>query len=98
MCYSARTTFAWIGAILMHIGFISLISVGAATLWPLGFALSGMYTFLLFLLATRQDKQTSDNVVPVDDVQSVTDMEGNGAVRQAYPMVSNLMYALAVYR
>ena len=50
-CSSNRAAFAWIAAILVNLGFLSLISWGAATLWPLGCLLSEFYTCFLLGLA-----------------------------------------------
>jgi hypothetical protein len=55
MCTSAETTFAWVGTVLINLGFLSLISWGAVTSWPLGFFLSFVYTGFLFSLAAYQD-------------------------------------------
>lgn len=52
MCASLSSAFTWVGAILINIGAISLITWGASTLWPLGFALSALYTIFLFWLAS----------------------------------------------
>jgi hypothetical protein len=50
-CKSPEATFAWMGAILINIGFVSLISWGAASNWPVGFTLCGLYAILLLRLA-----------------------------------------------
>ena len=50
-CSSNQAAFAWIAATLVNLGFLSLISWGAATLWPLGCLLSALYTCFLFGLA-----------------------------------------------
>jgi len=46
------STFAWIGAILVNVGFVVLISWGASLYWPVGFVLSGLYTAALLGLAS----------------------------------------------
>lgn len=53
MCTSASTTFAWVGAILVNFGYITLIAWGSSTQWPLGFTLCGLYALILFGLANR---------------------------------------------
>ena len=61
MCTNLNTTFAWIGAILVNIGFLALISWGGSTLWPLGFLLCGLYTVCLYSLATWLQKRELEN-------------------------------------
>jgi hypothetical protein len=64
MCTSAETTFAWVGTVLINVGFLCLISWGTVSWWFLGCFLSGMYTAFLFGLAvwleTRQRFRDGD--------------------------------------
>jgi hypothetical protein len=55
MCTSAEATFAWVGSVLINVGFLGLISWGTVRWWPLGSFLSGIYTAFLFSLAARLD-------------------------------------------
>lgn len=60
MCNSLNTTFAWVGAILVNIGFVALITWGASTLWPLGFVLCAIYTVCLYELAIWLRRQENE--------------------------------------
>ena len=64
-CSSSQAASAWIAAILVNLGFLSLISWGAATLWPLGCLLSALYTvFLLGLAQWLERFENSDIRLP----------------------------------
>ena len=58
------TSFAWVGTVLVNAAFISLVSWGTLTLWPLGFTLCGVYTFALFSLARYMDRVYEEDTVP----------------------------------
>ena len=60
MCNSLTLTFAWVGAILVNLGFVALISWGVSTLWPLGFLLNAIYTGSLFSLAKWLQKHENE--------------------------------------
>ena len=50
-CNDSNQAFAWIGAVLVNFGFISLITWGATTFWVIGCFLSAVYTVFLASLA-----------------------------------------------
>jgi hypothetical protein len=54
-CNDSNQAFAWIGAILVNFGFISLITWGTTTSWTVGFLLSAVYTVFLARLANYID-------------------------------------------
>jgi hypothetical protein len=68
MCTSPGTTFAWVGTILINVGFISLISWGATTWWPIGFVLSGLYTIFLWWLAAWLEKGEYTRVLTTESI------------------------------
>ena len=53
MCTGCNPTvvFSWLGGLLVNASFVALISWGTATAWPIGLALSILYTALLFAAA-----------------------------------------------
>lgn len=64
MC-TTEQTFAWVGAIIINIAFISLIAWGESTIWWVGFLIATVYTAILFGLARAVDKRSgwdSNNV------------------------------------
>ena len=81
-----NATFAWIGVVLVNIGFLALISWGGSTLWLLGFALSAIYTICLYFLAKWLQKREEQHhyeiigetatMMPTID-GSNTDVEGD---------------------
>eukprot|EP00804_Cyclotella_cryptica_P020130 CCRYP_014900-RA/>CCRYP_014900-RA protein AED:0.22 eAED:0.22 QI:0/-1/0/1/-1/1/1/0/581 len=67
MC-TTEQTFAWVGAIVVNVAFISIIAWGASTIWYVGFIISAVYTAILFALARAVDKKSAwDAVAPTDD-------------------------------
>jgi MFS family permease len=62
MC-NTEQTFAWVGAIVVNIAFISIIAWGASTIWWVGFLISIVYTAILFGLARTVDKKSGWDVV-----------------------------------
>jgi hypothetical protein len=50
MACTPYVLFGWVGAILINVGFITLISWGTTIYWPLGFVACGFYTAILFAL------------------------------------------------
>jgi hypothetical protein len=70
MCTSAETTFAWVGTVLVNLGFLSLISWGAVRVtWWLGFFLSGVYTVFLFSLAAWLDTTNQQTRVQLEETR-----------------------------
>ena len=57
MC-TTEQTFAWVGAIVVNVAFLSFIAWGASANWLVGFALSVLYTALLFGLARFVDTKS----------------------------------------
>mmetsp|Transcript_27955 Transcript_27955/g.80781 ORF Transcript_27955/g.80781 Transcript_27955/m.80781 type:complete len:619 (+) Transcript_27955:195-2051(+) len=57
MC-TTEQTFAWVGAIVVNVAFLSFIAWGASANWLVGFALSVVYTGLLFGLARFVDTKS----------------------------------------
>mmetsp|Transcript_36962 Transcript_36962/g.66490 ORF Transcript_36962/g.66490 Transcript_36962/m.66490 type:complete len:619 (+) Transcript_36962:241-2097(+) len=57
MC-TTESTFAWVGVILVNAAFISFIAWGASTIWWFGFAISIVYTLILFYLARFVDRKS----------------------------------------
>jgi hypothetical protein len=112
MCNSLNTTFAWVGAILVNIGFLALITWGASTLWPLGFVLCAIYTGCLYFLAVwlqrhehesadslEQENRYSDDQSPFELVRVRDESEDEGEGSIPTPKVSlpvNLLFGLAV--
>jgi hypothetical protein len=60
-CTSVESAFAWTGAIVVNVAFLSLITWGATTYWLLGFGLCLVYTILLFGLALWLDQRSFYN-------------------------------------
>lgn len=63
MCTSPSATFAWVAAVSVNLGFMTLIAWGATTKWPVGFTLCGLYTLLLFGIASymyRKEMSSSE--------------------------------------
>ena len=92
MC-TTEQTFAWVGAIIVNIAFISIIAWGASTIWWVGFLISIVYTAMLLGLARLVDKKSGwDAVVSApapagntsanenDDHNSVENSDGSAAV------------------
>jgi hypothetical protein len=75
MCTSAETTFAWVGTVLINLGFLSLISWGAVNWWPLGCFLSGVYTVFLFSLAAWMDTTNQTRVQHDETSQRDRDLD-----------------------
>ena len=57
MC-TTEQTFAWVGAIVVNVAFLSFIAWGAAANWIFGFVISVVYTILLFVLARFVDTKS----------------------------------------
>lgn len=72
-CSSNQAAFAWIAAILINLGFVSLISYGAATQWVVGFLLSGFYTVFLLGLAKWLEPSDASNTVSASGVPATSD-------------------------
>eukprot|EP00980_Cylindrotheca_fusiformis_P009988 scaffold2212_cov143-Cylindrotheca_fusiformis.AAC.6 len=66
--------------------FISLISWGANTMWPLGFILSALYTAFLFFLARYLEHNLSDTTTRNDSTATSSD----GNVQQVNISTTNL--------
>ena len=91
------TSFAWVGTVLVNIAFISLISWGAATLWPLGCALCSLYAFALFSLARYVDEHQNSRVGTLPVPQEEEHVENRRTdVHPKYPILVSLLYGLAV--
>lgn len=73
MCTSAETTFAWVGTVLINVGFLWLISWGAVTWWPLGAFLSGVYTVFLFSLSAWLDAMNQSRLQQEETRQRIRD-------------------------
>ena len=57
--------FSWLGALLINLSFIALISWGTAVLWPLGLSFAAIYAGLLFFAAKKLASK-KDVAVTVD--------------------------------
>jgi membrane protein implicated in regulation of membrane protease activity len=106
-CSSNEGVFAWIGALLVNIAFISLITWGAATLWPVGFVLSALYTaFLLFLARWKETHTTTrgsyrnvedgNNAEEDDTVERQGDYAVLPSSATKFPILVSLLYGLGV--
>jgi len=93
MCTSPGSTFAWVGAILVNIGFISLVAWGSSTLWPLGFVLSGLYTAFLFGLASWLDARHRPTLLPTNETEAETNTRTPAPHRT---VLISVLYALGV--
>lgn len=91
MCTSIQSIFTWVGALLVNIGFVAIISWGASTLWPLGAVLCALYTACLLALA--QWCQTHE-----EELSSTTEDEAvyHRVHDTNVSLTVNLLYALAV--
>jgi hypothetical protein len=108
MCTSLNATFAWVGAILVNIGFVALISWGASTLWPIGFVLSALYTASLFELAKwLQQRELEQQAIIEDEIQAEESTrnrqeeehnrsESTSRTPHTVSLPVNLLYGLAV--
>ena len=84
MC-TTEQIFAWVGAIVVNIAFISIIAWGASTIWYVGFLISIVYATMLFSLARTVDKKSGWDVVAAgtisandnDNENSLNDSEEN---------------------
>ena len=65
-CVNPAVAFSWLGAILVNSAFIALISWGTANYWPIGLAISMLYTALLFCVAQRLRKREDSPSVVID--------------------------------
>jgi hypothetical protein len=77
MC-TTEQTFAWVGAIIVNIAFISIIAWGASTIWWIGFLISVVYTAMLFGLAWMVDKKSGWDVAPAAHNSSSANDENGG--------------------
>eukprot|EP00980_Cylindrotheca_fusiformis_P009987 scaffold2212_cov143-Cylindrotheca_fusiformis.AAC.5 len=106
-CSSNESVFAWIGAVLVNIAFISLIGWGASTIWPLGFILSALYTGFLLFFARYLEQNLSDatgsnnatggseeEYIQQDDI-SATNPDSSRTFKKI-PVLVNMLYGLGV--
>ena len=66
VCVNPAVAFSWLGAILVNSAIIALISWGTANYWPIGLAISMLYTALLFCVAQRLRKREDSPSVVID--------------------------------
>lgn len=110
MC-TTEQTFAWVGAIVVNVAFLSFIAWGAAANWIVGFVISVVYTILLFLLARFVDTKSGwdgsgandnegDDGSLHDEVDvgaaNGTSMVGGNDHECRMPPLANLFYGLFV--
>lgn len=104
MC-TTESTFAWLGAIVVNIAFISFIVWGANAIWWVGFSISIVYTGILFGLARFIDKKSgwdetneSRSLDDEDDGlvmhESAVDYASQDAAARQMPILANLLYGL----
>ena len=65
-CVNPVVAFSWLGAILVNLSFVALISWGSATFWPVGLGLGILYTALLFYAAHRLRRREKPPALVVD--------------------------------
>mmetsp|Transcript_13826 Transcript_13826/g.22233 ORF Transcript_13826/g.22233 Transcript_13826/m.22233 type:complete len:582 (-) Transcript_13826:1975-3720(-) len=105
-CSSNEGVFTWLSAVLVNIAFISLITWGATTAWPVGFALSAVYTAFLLGMARwlevatqREYNNLEDGTnVEAEDIEDENDQSSPSAHSPAakYPSLANLLYGLGI--
>ena len=109
MC-TTEQTFAWVGAIVVNVAFLSFIAWGASANWLVGFALSVVYTVLLFGLAHFVDTKSgwdrtagggNDGGAAADDgsLHDEVDVGVSNAIvtndsERRMPPLANLFYGL----
>ncbi|KAL7426960.1 hypothetical protein ACHAXM_000649 [Skeletonema potamos] len=76
MC-TTEQTFAWVGAIVVNVAFISIIAWGASTIWWVGFLISIVYTAILFGLARTVDKKSGWDVIAAAAAATSANNDGN---------------------
>jgi len=98
MC-TTEQTFAWVGAIVVNIAFISLIAWGASTIWWVGFLISIVYTAMLFGLARTVDKKSGWDVVAAaadeNDIINQASEEENSDDSVVHDETDNVVVAVA---
>ena len=108
MC-TTEQTFAWVGAIVVNVAFLSFIAWGAAANWVVGFSISVVYTILLIVLARFVDTKSGWELTGSDtdgDDGSLHDEADVGVANglpagvndheRRMPPLANLFYGLFV--